>query len=154
MPISERYGVTMPETKRCNDCGETLSLDYFDTRMNRQGDKVYGPYIKSECKTCSKRRHKRWRDANPVKMKAWTRKGRMARYGLTSEDFALLSSYQGEVCAICHLPNTREFLVVDHDHLSGAVRGLLCDSCNLGLGKFKDDPRLLEAASSYLRRVA
>ena len=50
-------------------------------------------------------------------------------------------------CVICG--NTGK-LVVDHDHTTGAVRGMLCSSCNLGLGKFKDDPELLEYARIYL----
>jgi hypothetical protein len=50
-------------------------------------------------------------------------------------------------CVIC---GENEKLVVDHDHATGEVRGMLCSSCNLGLGKFKDDPELLEYARIYL----
>ena len=53
------------------------------------------------------------------------------------------------VCAICA---TREHLRIDHDHVSGKIRGLLCNEHNLGLGKFKDNPDHLIAAAEYLRR--
>jgi len=55
-------------------------------------------------------------------------------------------------CAICRLsPSSVGPLVIDHDHDSGTVRGLLCKGCNLGLGHFKDDPYLLDDARKYLR---
>lgn len=50
-------------------------------------------------------------------------------------------------CVIC---GSEEKLVVDHDHKTGAVRGMLCNHCNRGLGHFRDDPLLLEFAAQYL----
>ena len=50
-------------------------------------------------------------------------------------------------CAIC---DSAEPLVVDHDHKTGAIRGMLCFRCNCGLGHFRDDPSLLEMAANYL----
>jgi len=50
-------------------------------------------------------------------------------------------------CVIC---GSEEKLVVDHDHRTGKIRGLLCNHCNRGLGHFRDDPTLLEFAAQYL----
>jgi hypothetical protein len=50
-------------------------------------------------------------------------------------------------CVIC---GSEEKLVVDHDHITGEVRGMLCNHCNRGLGHFRDDPMLLEFAAQYL----
>ena len=50
-------------------------------------------------------------------------------------------------CVIC---GVQESLVVDHDHKTGKIRGMLCNHCNRGLGHFRDDPTLLEFAAQYL----
>lgn len=65
---------------------------------------------------------------------------------------------QNGVCAICKKPETAKKqsgngikrLSVDHDHTTGAIRGLLCMYCNTALGKFKDDIEILKSAIVYL----
>lgn len=80
---------------------------------------------------------------------------RKFKYGLSPEDYQLILDKQEDRCAICgqkfgehrhHKPH------VDHDHMSGKVRGLLCFNCNSGIGHLKDDPALIQRALNYLKR--
>jgi hypothetical protein len=73
-------------------------------------------------------------------------------YGLTPEEYDRLLAFQGGACAICqNIPRTKR-LAVDHDHKSGAVRGLLCRSCNYKvLGGVKDSVDTLQRAITYLQ---
>jgi hypothetical protein len=77
---------------------------------------------------------------------------RARRYGLSLADYRALEKRQGHACAICRKA-TRD-LCIDHCHVTGRVRGLLCRSCNSTLGFCADDPRLLRAALAYLQRTA
>jgi superfamily II helicase len=73
---------------------------------------------------------------------------------LTHYEYAQLLVTQSFQCAICQTP-AKEFdrsLSVDHNHSTGAVRGLLCNHCNIGLGNFKEDVSYLEAAIEYLKK--
>lgn len=67
------------------------------------------------------------------------------------EKFEAMLVEQDGHCAICE--RETEKLCIDHDHATGIVRGLLCVTCNTGLGKFKDDPERLRAAAVYLGRT-
>lgn len=75
-------------------------------------------------------------------------------YGITLDDYDTMFDAQDGGCAICHVEGwTQPYgLVVDHDHETQEVRGLLCDACNTGLGKFKDSPEVLSAAAEYLEK--
>lgn len=83
------------------------------------------------------------------------------RYKLTDEEVDFLIKQQGGLCAVCGQPpsdsNTRAHwngkLCVDHDHDTGAVRGMLCNDCNLAVGYGKT-PEVLRAAADYLERHA
>lgn len=75
---------------------------------------------------------------------------RARHYGTTLTHLSRLRKTQREHCAICWERISK--LSVDHDHATGEVRGLLCSTCNSGLGMFKDSPRLLAAAIIYLDR--
>jgi hypothetical protein len=63
----------------------------------------------------------------------------------------LFESQHGK-CGICAEPMKRPLL--DHSHITMEVRGLLCQSCNIGLGQFKDDPKILAAALNYINTNA
>lgn len=77
----------------------------------------------------------------------------LAHYGITEAEFNVMFSGQDGRCAIC---GTAEYNSrgpqIDHDHGSGKVRAILCNACNGGLGLFKDNIAIMEAAISYLRK--
>lgn len=86
----------------------------------------------------------------------WIR--REETYGITREQYDRLLQEQGGRCAICgtaHVPtDMHPDLVIDHDHSTGKVRGLLCPNCNQGIGHLKDSAETTDRASAYLRRAA
>lgn len=74
------------------------------------------------------------------------------RYGITHSEYEAMVEQQNGVCAICgSSPKEGKKLVVDHDHATGHVRGLLCNSCNQLLGAARDDEVILTQAITYLR---
>lgn len=77
-------------------------------------------------------------------------------YGITEQQYQDKLVEQNYKCSICGKKHdvvvTKGTLVVDHNHATGDVRALLCHSCNMGLGKFKDDPELLKRAAEYIER--
>jgi len=105
-------------------------------------------------------RDRNWRATHREHLQAYQRQ---RSFGLSPEQFAAMLDEQNDLCAVCHvhmesrgelLPTGRKRtgICVDHDHVTGKVRGLLCSNCNKALGLFHDDPVALEAAAAYLRR--
>ena len=79
----------------------------------------------------------------------------MKDYGITLEEYNERFAEQGGKCAICdlHQSELKNALAVDHDHETMVIRGLLCISCNSGIGKLGDNIEGLERALNYLREV-
>lgn len=73
------------------------------------------------------------------------------KYGLSIDAYTALLVKQGGVCAICRKPPGLKEFCVDHDHVTGKVRGLLHEKCNFLLGNAEDSVERLEAAAEYLR---
>lgn len=76
-----------------------------------------------------------------------------SKYRITAADYDALLAQQDGACAICDAdaPGTSHgFWHVDHCHTGGQVRGLLCSTCNTGLGSFRDQPSVLRRAAKYL----
>ena len=88
--------------------------------------------------------NREWYVQNSEYMREWHLK---RKYGLTVEEYDALLANQDGVCGICHRPRGSRRLAVDHDHTSGAVRGLLCSVCNRALGWFENNQ---EAALAWL----
>lgn len=75
-------------------------------------------------------------------------------YGITLEEYYKVLAYQNNSCAICKRPMStmKSRLALDHDHVTGRCRGLLCWTCNRALASFKDRARLFRNAAEYLEK--
>lgn len=130
-----------PETRRCSRCGETkLIVEFTRDRSNKSGYHGW-------CKICNYIRLKDKLGTDHYKRyrKEWELQH---RYGMTTEQYIQRIAQQDGCCCICRAKTER--LVVDHDHKTGTVRGLLCVSCNGLLGLANDNPNVLQAAIEYL----
>jgi len=76
-----------------------------------------------------------------------------SRYGLKLFEYQELLHKQHGVCAICQKGQGDRRLAVDHEHVTGKVRGLLCSRCNRSIGAFEDNQTLLLRAAAYLGGV-
>ena len=78
------------------------------------------------------------------------------KYGLTLEDFDNMLKQQNNSCAICGTTNPKtyynKYLLIDHCHKTDKIRGLLCNNCNILLGKVQDNISILEKAITYLKK--
>lgn len=76
------------------------------------------------------------------------------RYGITLDEYDEMLAGQNYQCSICCSPaQPDKHLCVDHCHVDGHVRGLLCSPCNLALGKLGDTPEVAARAAEYLLRT-
>ncbi len=136
----------MDSNRYCTGCSSTLSASDF----YRKNGKPVG-----QCKTCVNAASKAWVKANPEARKAsankWARANFATKYGITNKQYNQMLEDQDGKCLICHeTPDER--LRIDHDHVTGQVRGLLCTCCNNVLGMANDSRSLIEAAIAYLNQ--
>lgn len=124
--------------KWCPDCGEVLPFESFGRNAASSTGRA------SYCKPCHNRRGRRSKELVGGERTYHLRR----RYGITAEEADAMLEAQGGVCAICRVAPAAH---VDHDHSTGAVRALLCFNCNGGLGQFRDDPAVLQAAVFYVQ---
>jgi hypothetical protein len=136
---------------------ENETRDEYKRRWQRENkDKVKiarDRYLKKNREIIAQRSQE-WRKNNPEKLKElkphWHRK---TSYGITRDEYEEKFKQQEGCCAICshqHQAGRRTGLVVDHDHKTGKFRGLLCHSCNRGIGLLKEDVKILNSAIKYL----
>jgi hypothetical protein len=151
---STLFGDQVPPGKHCSKCKKYKAFSHFPWNTPYRGA------VKrrhSHCRECQRKKARAW-IADP-KNKERYHAGRVRRaYGIPEGEYQAMLAAQGGVCAICKKaerainPRTGKprHLDVDHDHKTGKVRGLLCSTCNNGLGCFQDDRQLLASADKYL----
>ena len=152
--------------KQCKICGEEKEESAF------YRDKGMPDGRRNDCKKCKDVKVIAARGRNREKWNAYMRKFRKehplsvkdkihkrnrvmkCRYGIQLGDYDKMVSDQNGLCAICGCPTKQNrFLVVDHDHITGKVRELLCDRCNVSIPVL-DNPELLTKAKAYLLKHA
>lgn len=156
--------------KTCTKCKFSLPHDSFcKDKSNKDG-------LTSWCKICRNNHNKEWRENNRDKINELNIKNAQKRkeyysdpdvklknrkafikkkFGIEYSEYEKLSEEQNNLCAICN--NTEnssrnKYLAVDHDHLTGKIRGLLCTNCNRGIGLLKDSIPVLQKAIEYLNK--
>ena len=158
--------------KLCPVCGETKPVEDFPKKPNKckschnsaqrkwraEHPGKYAEYVKrwqlknpAKLKTSAKNWHKKNPDYNKqylndrVEHRYFRKLER--QYGLTVDQYRKLQEDQDFKCAICGSDGP---LVVDHNHKTNKVRGLLCATCNSGVGLLKDSPKVLKRAAEYI----
>lgn len=143
--ISEKY---------CPKCETVKSILFFRRRSDRPHQ------WQSWCVDCYREKNRKdyyQKKDDPKtkeqKKKYWTKTNFKRYYGITVEYYENLFEEQNGVCKICGKTSKEngKRLCVDHCHITSKIRGLLCDACNVGLGRFNDNLELLEKAVEYLK---
>jgi len=148
--------------RTCTSCNETKFLEDYYFESDRKG----GKRPRAICKICHSEYNKNWEKNNKDKAAAKTKRYRhkypdktravalKRHFNMTLEELHKIEKEQNKSCMICkiHQDDLGETLCVDHNHENNNVRGILCRRCNLALGQFRDDDKLLENAIKYLKK--
>ena len=144
------------EGRTCIKCGETKDIEeFYKSRRNKDN---YAIRYTTECKKCALKNRREHYAENKDRILA---SHRFRSYGLTKEEYDEMLDDQGGTCAICRreewtrasITKKTRALAVDHCHVTGNVRGLLCRACNLALGYFEDNIESMEKAILYLEKT-
>lgn len=123
--------------KTCPACKSTKPFKEF------YKDKSQPKGIDTYCKACSTTKRN-------------SKKHNLKKFGISIEEYNQMFNEQEGKCAICDKHQSEEYraLNVDHNHTTGQIRGLLCNNCNTGLGRFFDNVDSLQKAIHYLERAS
>ena len=166
--LSEENTYTNPSGKRsCRECRRTKAREWYAANPETQNanSRKYRVTNPEQCREYARKWYednkeknwecsRKWKKDHPDKRRVQQRAARLKRvYGISLDQYDLMSLEQGHVCAICRQPNPNgRRLSVDHSHETGAIRGLLCSDCNSLLGFAQDDIDIMISAANYVRR--
>jgi hypothetical protein len=131
-------------TKYCAGCDRALAVNQFSWNTSKNS-------YRSRCKDCESKQRKEQNERD--KMSGASRKSdfrkNWKRLGFNPKDVETFVEEHEGICDIC---GTSENLAIDHCHQTNVLRGLLCMSCNVGLGHFRDSPDRLARAILYITK--
>jgi hypothetical protein len=141
------------DTKQCSCCNKVLPVSQYWKKSQPRKDGSFG--LRPRCKVCDTQykldiyHNKGGKDIQKLR----SFKSLLKKYGITEEEYNNRRKLQNNSCEICgdhedNQPHGR--LHVDHCHTTGLFRGLLCNTCNTGLGMFKDNTTVLFKAIEYI----
>jgi hypothetical protein len=136
-------------TKSCRNCKQELELsNYYQFHNKWTGHKYYS----ARCRPC----HQLYKTVSPTTKRNRKAQKLKLRYGLKYEQWETIRKDQNYSCMICGITEEilNKKLDVDHCHVTGVVRGVLCNPCNTTLGHARDKIEVLEAAARYLQKNA
>lgn len=127
----------------CSHCKLYRPVEQFGRDTTR------GNRPKRLCRPCANESTRKHTEHNRERL---NKQRVLRRFGISEAEWDERYARQNGRCALCdgQRRGYRE-LAVDHDHVTGKIRALLCQDCNLGIGQLKDDPDLLERAAAYIR---
>ncbi len=138
---AERRG---PEADGGKICGNCKTWKPFAEYWKHTGGR-FG--LRPTCKACIKHDAAMWRRTAGGQL--YSRRKQLGLYGLSAAQYLAMVKAQDGRCAICREVPPR-CLMVDHDHVTGLVRGLLCGRCNTAIAYLQDNPKLMVTAGMYL----
>ena len=142
--------------------GQQRVLECRRCKLRPKINKRWGKQWAAYCRECTNETSRIYRARNLEKVRKRERRAErkhigpktdrrlQMRYGISLSQYHTLLENQGGVCCICKSAPNGKALHVDHCHKTREVRGLLCNKCNLGIGSFHDNRRLLSAALQYI----
>ena len=138
--VKQCYGYTK---RLCRKCKELKYTNEF-----------YGsePHKKTSywCKECMKNYKRNKYKTNTKGLESVRRQSYKRLYGISIEDYERLLEAQNGLCKICGKEPGHKPLSVDHNHVTGKVRGLLCSHCNVGIGNLMDNIDIMRKAIDYI----
>lgn len=158
---SAREGVAVPlsNSERQSRYCERHPDRHLESQRKYRSSNKYRRWLsdylaRPDVKERSKTSQKTWRSKPGVKEALAPKKRElnlMSKYGITLEEYDRMFTAQDGVCAVCRREDRRrKNLSVDHDHVSGRVRGLLCMDCNVALGLLEDDHGRIVRLAAYM----
>ncbi len=130
-------------SKKCSTCKKIKPLSDFGKHKQTPTGLNYS------CKSCLRDKTNKYRKENKKRFKNYRLQN---QYGISIEEWQIMYDNQQGCCAVCetHQSMLKTILCVDHNHITGEIRGLLCHTCNRAMGLFKDDSMIIKKAMEYL----